>query len=44
MNYFIKFSCGDLVSVRLVRCYKDEVCVQMEYGPIWVAKNRLIAF
>lgn len=44
MNYAVKFSCGDVAFVNVLKCEKHEMCVQMEYGPIWVPYNRVLFF
>jgi hypothetical protein len=38
------FGCGDESDVRVLKWEENEVCVQMEYGPIWVTLDRIIFY
>ena len=42
MIFDVTFPCGDIVSTDIVKCTKDEICVKMEYGPIWVSGDRVV--
>ena len=41
---FIKFPCGDLESVTIIRYEGDQVCVKMSFGPFWTQRNRVMRF
>ena len=38
---FIKFPCGDLEPVAVIKYEGDQVCVKMEFGPFWTDADRL---
>jgi hypothetical protein len=40
----IKFPCGDLQPVTIIKYEGEEVCVKMPFGPFWTDKNRLMRF
>jgi len=41
---FIKFPCGDLEPVKVLRIEGQEVCVQMPFGPFWTDVERVWMF
>lgn len=40
----IKFPCGDLQPVTIIKYEGDQVCVKMPFGPFWTHRNRLLRF
>lgn len=40
----VYFGCGDVASCVILETKGDEICVQMEYGPIWVPVDRVMFY
>jgi len=38
---FVKFPCGDLEPVTIIKYEGTQVCVKMEFGPFWTERTRL---
>ena len=38
---FVKFPCGDLEPVKILKREGGQVCVQMPFGPFWTDVDRL---
>jgi hypothetical protein len=43
-NAIVGFSCGDIAYVQVLEADDNEVCVRMDYGPIWVPRHRVSFF
>ena len=41
---FIKFPCGDLESVTVIKYEGDQVYVRMSFGLFWTERNRVMRF
>ena len=41
---YIKFPCGDLEPVTVIKYEGTQVCVKMEFGPFWTDADRLWMF